>query len=113
MRGQVSYLNPDGLHRNPAFSQVVVAGGGVRTVYVGGQNAVHPGGVIVGPGGIGVQAAQVARNLRVARAAGAFREVLGDFSRPPVITVLFVAALANPAFLLEVDGIAVVPEETS
>lgn len=36
----VKYLNPDGLHKNPAFSQVVTTEVNVRTVYVGGQNAV-------------------------------------------------------------------------
>ncbi len=48
MKGAVSYLNPEGLHRNPAFSQVVVASGRTRTVYVGGQNAVDASGTIVG-----------------------------------------------------------------
>lgn len=48
MKGNVAYLNPDGLHRNPAFSQVVVTSGRTRTVYVGGQNAVDASGGIVG-----------------------------------------------------------------
>ena len=37
---QIEYMNPEGLHRNPAFSQVVTVNPGCRTVYVGGQNAV-------------------------------------------------------------------------
>jgi Endoribonuclease L-PSP len=69
MKGTVSYLNPQGLHRNPAFSQVVVISGRTRTVYVGGQNAVDIAETIVGKGDIGAQAAQVARNLQVALAA--------------------------------------------
>ena len=44
-------------------------------------------------------------------AIGAFNQVFGPLANPPTISVLFVAALANPEFLLEVDAIAVVPEE--
>ena len=136
MKGRVSYLNPEGLHKNPVYSQAVVTTGAVRTIYVGGQNGVDTAGAIVGKGDIAVQAAQVASNLRVALAAGgakaehvvkwnvyivqgqapeaamgAFQKVLGPLPNPPIITVLYVAAFANPDFLLEVDAIAVVPEK--
>lgn len=136
MRGDVSYLNPDGLHKNPAFSQVVVTSGATRTAYGCGQHAVDSGGRIVGKGDIGAQAAQVANNLRVALtsadarvehivkwtiyvlqgqplgpAIGAFQQVLGQPVNPPTIAVVFVAGLAHPDFLLEVEAIAVVPEE--
>jgi adhesin HecA-like repeat protein len=132
----VSYLNPDGLHRNPAFSQVVVTSGRARTVYVGGQNAVNAAGAIVGKGDMHLQAEQVANNLRVALASagagikdvvkwtvyvlhgqpvgpamGAFQKVFGPLQNPPVISVLFVAGLAHPDFLLEVEAVAVIPEE--
>lgn len=135
--GTVTYLNPEGLHRNPAFSQAVAIRGRTRTIYVGGQNSVDSAGTIVGKGDIGMQAAQVARNLQVALAfagaraeqvvkwtiyvvegqpvgpaMGGFRRVLGELPNPPVISVVFVAALAHPDFLLEVDAIAVVPEES-
>jgi enamine deaminase RidA (YjgF/YER057c/UK114 family) len=132
----VSYLNPDGLHRNPAFSQVVVTSGRARTIYVGGQNAVNGDGAIVGKADMHLQAEQVANNLRVALASagagikdvvkwtvyvlhgqpvgpamGAFQEVFGPLQNPPVISVLFVAGLAHPDFLLEVEAVAVIPEE--
>jgi enamine deaminase RidA (YjgF/YER057c/UK114 family) len=42
---------------------------------------------------------------------GAFQQVLGQLANPPAITVLFVTALAHPEFLLEVEAVAVVPEE--
>jgi enamine deaminase RidA (YjgF/YER057c/UK114 family) len=45
--------------RTPAYSQVVVVKGDVRTVYVGGQNAVDSSGQIVGEGNIGEQAEQI------------------------------------------------------
>lgn len=136
MKGYVSYLNPDGLHRNPAFSQVVVTGGRTRTVYVGGQNAVDAAGGIVGKGDMRAQAEQVATNLRVALASGdarvehvvkwtvyvlhgqplgpamgAFQQVFGQLSNPPTISVVFVAGLVHPDFLLEVEAVAVIPEE--
>jgi enamine deaminase RidA (YjgF/YER057c/UK114 family) len=136
MKGTVSYLNPEGLHVNPAFSQVVVASGRTRTVYVGGQNAVDASGTIVSKGDIGGQATQVAENLKTALGAasasvehvvkwtvyvvegqpvgpamGAFQQVIGELPNPPTISVLFVRALAHPDFLLEIDAIAIVPEE--
>ena len=40
MSAHVTRLNPEGLHHNPAFSQAIVIEGPVRTIYVGGQNAV-------------------------------------------------------------------------
>ena len=42
----VNYLNPEGLHKNPAFSHVVTVEGSHRTIYVGGQNAVDDAGAI-------------------------------------------------------------------
>ncbi len=135
MKGSVQHLNPDGLHKNPAFSQAVVASGNVKTVYVGGQNAVDALGNIVGKGDIKTQSEQTLKNLQTALAAGgakleqvvrwniyvvqgqsplpgfeAFRRAWGDRPNPPAITVLFVAGLANPDFLVEIDAIAVVPQ---
>ncbi len=34
--GSVQHINPDGLPRNPAFTNVVVVTGPTKTVYVGG-----------------------------------------------------------------------------
>jgi enamine deaminase RidA (YjgF/YER057c/UK114 family) len=39
----------------------------------------------------------------------AFQEVWGMRANPPAITGMFVAALAHPDFLVEMDAIAVVP----
>jgi enamine deaminase RidA (YjgF/YER057c/UK114 family) len=132
--GKVEFLNPDGLNRNPAFSNVAVVSGPVRTVYVGGQDAIDSDGTIVGVGDIGAQTEQVLRNLRTALdAAGAgpehvvkwnifivdgqdvaagyaaFQRVWGDRPDPPVITAAIVKGLAHPDFLVEMDAIAVVP----
>jgi enamine deaminase RidA (YjgF/YER057c/UK114 family) len=135
MKGSVQHLNPDGLHKNPAYSQAVVVAGNAKTIYVGGQNAVDASGQIVGKGDLEAQTEQVLRNVETALAAGgaklehvvkwnvyivqgqsvlpgfdAFRRAWGDRPNPPTLTALFVAGLANPDFLVEIDAIAVVPE---
>jgi enamine deaminase RidA (YjgF/YER057c/UK114 family) len=134
MDGRVEFLNPDGLPRNPAFSNVAVVSGTVRTIYIGGQDAVDAARDIVGIGDIAAQTEQVLRNLRTALAAAgagpehvvkwnvlvvdgqdfaagyaAFQRAWGDRPNPPVITAAVVKGLAHPDFLVEMDAIAVVP----
>jgi enamine deaminase RidA (YjgF/YER057c/UK114 family) len=134
-RAQVSYLSPETLSHNPAFSQLVVVSGNARTIYVGGQDAVDATGAVVGQGDLAAQVKQVLHNLKAALAAGgatlehvvkwniyivqgqslevgfaAFQQSAGRLEHPPAITGLFVAALANPAYLVEIDAVAVVPE---
>ena len=131
----VEYINPDGLHKNPAFSQVVVTQANSRTCYVGGQNSVDSSGEVIGKGDIGRQAKQILGNLEIALSAvGAkidhvikwnvyvvqgqspqpgfeeFQRVWGNRPNPPLITILFVAGLASPDILMEIDAIAVIPE---
>lgn len=135
MAGTVQYLNPEGLHQNPAFSQVVSVSGAVKTIYVGGQNALDANGEVVGKGDLTAQTKQIFRNLEIAlRGAGAglehvvkwtiyvvqgqdvrsgfgvFGRVWGERPNPPAITVLVVAGLANPAFLAELEAVAIIPE---
>ena len=136
MRGSVKHLNPEGLHKNPAYSQAVVTTGDVKTVYVGGQNAVDASGEVVGKGDIGAQAEQIFKNLETALAGGGakldhvikwnmyvvqgqlpqpafevFQRVWGNRPNPPLITLLFVSGLAQPHYLMEIDAVAVVPQE--
>jgi enamine deaminase RidA (YjgF/YER057c/UK114 family) len=135
VNNQTEYINPEGLSKNPAFSQVVTTKGNGKTIYIGGQNAVNAQGEIIGKGNIGEQTEQVMRNLQAALSAcgaafghlvkltihivqgedlclgfQASQKYLGALSDPPVITGFFVAALARPDFLVEVDAIAFVPE---
>src|SRR5262245_41674069 len=130
----VQYLNPAALSKNPAFTQVIEVSGPVKTVYVGGQDAVDASSNIVGKGDIKAQTEQVLKNFQAAlAAAGAslehvvkwnlyvvqgqplqpgfevFQRVWGNRPNPPTITMAYVAGLAHPDFLLEMDGIAVVP----
>jgi enamine deaminase RidA (YjgF/YER057c/UK114 family) len=67
--GSVRYINPDSLNKNPAFTNVVVEGN-VRTVHIGGQDALNASGEIVGKGDIVAQIEQILANLRAALAAG-------------------------------------------
>lgn len=132
--GTVQYLNPETMHRNPAYSQAVVVTGPVKTVYIGGQNAVDATGAIVGKGDIAAQTEQVLRNIKLALEAagagpehvikwtiflvhgqsleagfGAFQRVWGRQAHAPAISAAMVAGLARPEFLVEMEAIAVVP----
>jgi enamine deaminase RidA (YjgF/YER057c/UK114 family) len=130
------HINPDGLPKNPAFTSVIVVTGQVKTIYIGGQDAVDASGSIVGKGDIKKQTEQVLANLQAAlKAAGAelehivkwnvyivqgqslqpgfeaFQQFWGRRPDPPAITAMFVSGLANPDFLVEMDAIAVVPQQ--
>lgn len=132
--GAVQHLNPDGLHRHPAYSQAVVFSGPVKTIYIGGQNAVNAAGEVVGKGDLQAQTHQILKNIQACLAASgagfehivkwtvlvvpgqsfqdgyaAFQEFVGDSGNPPVITAAVVAGLAHPDYLAEIDAIAVVP----
>lgn len=69
MHNQVQYINPDGLSKNPAFSQIVTTQGSGKTIYIGGQNAVTAQREIVGKGDISQQTEQVMKNIQTALAA--------------------------------------------
>ena len=130
----ITYVNPDGLPRNPAFSQAVRVPAGYATIHVGGQNGVGTDGALVGPG-LGEQARQAFANVRTClEAAGAsitdvvkwtilcvdgaplvegfcaFQEVWPPDAPPPAITVALVAGLAVPGALVEIEAVAAVPE---
>jgi len=133
--GNVQHINPDELSKNPAFTNVVVVTGPVKTIYIGGQDAVDASGTIIGKNDIKAQTEQVLNNIHTAlKASGAelehiikwnlyvvqgqplqpglevFQRIWGRRPNPPAITMMFVAELANPDFLVEMDAIAVVPE---
>ncbi len=131
--GSVIYVNPETLHQNPAFTNVVVATSPCKTIYIGGQNAVDSSGAIVGDDAA-TQAEQVMRNMEAALDAvgarrehivkwnvylvqgvplqdgfAAFQRFWGNRPNPPTISMLYVVGLANPAYLMEIDAIAVMP----
>jgi enamine deaminase RidA (YjgF/YER057c/UK114 family) len=133
--GRVDFINPDGLVRNPAFTNVAVVSGAVKTIYIGGQDAVTADGDIVGKGDLAAQTTQVLHNLETAlTAAGAgiehlvklnilivdgqdirtgfaaYQATWGTPANPPLVIGAMVPALAHPDFLVEIEAIAVVPE---
>ena len=135
MKDKIQYIHPDGLSKNPAFSQAVITQGNGKTIYIGGQDAVNEKGEIVGKGNIAEQTEQVMKNIETALAAcgatfenlvkltihivqgqdirlgfQASQKYLGRLKNPPAITGFFVVALARPDLLIEVDAIAFIPE---
>ncbi|MEM7106772.1 MAG: RidA family protein [Bacteroidota bacterium] len=135
MENKTEYINPKGLLKNPAFSQIVITRGSGKTIYVGGQNAVDKNAELVGKNDIAAQTEQVMKNLATAlKSSGAnFKDLvklniymvqgqdlkkgfevsqkfLKEVSKPPIVTVLFVAGLVNPDYLIEIDATAFVSE---
>ena len=135
MSNKIQHINPDGLSKNPAFSQIVTTQGSGKTIYIGGQDAVNEKREIVGKGDIAKQTEQVMKNLQLALSAcgatfdnlvklsiyvvqgqnlyGAFQasqKFFSNLQNPPAISVLIVAGLANPDFLVEIDATAFIPE---
>ena len=81
MGARVEHVNPDGLIKNPAFTQAVAITGPARTVLVGAQNDVDGNGNIVGKGDIGAQTEQDLKNIDIClAAAGARKEHIVSWS---------------------------------
>lgn len=124
----IIHLQPESLARSPAFSAGTITQGAGRLLVVGGQNGVDASGALVGHD-LASQTRQALRNVLAVlaeggasqkdvakltiylvagqdprEAYGASAEVWGRF--PTAITVLIVAGLANPAFLVEIDALA-------
>jgi enamine deaminase RidA (YjgF/YER057c/UK114 family) len=133
--GSVRYINPDSLNKNPAFTNVVVVEGNLKTVHIGGQDAINASGEIVGKDDIVAQTEQILANVRAALEAGgarpehiikwnlyvvegqslqagfaAFQNAWPEVPNAPAITMAFVSGLAHPDFLVEMDAVAVVPQ---
>lgn len=133
MTSRVERFNPAGLarHRASIYSQAVSVSGG-RTVYLAGQVARDENGKSVGVGDARAQTEQVIANLRLAlAAAGGTLEhmvkvvvyttdlrhmpAIDEVRRKhftgalPVSTLLEVRKLSSPDYLVEIDGIAVIP----
>lgn len=127
----VKHINPEGMHQNPVYSQAIMVPASARILFIGGQNAVGPDGKIVGGKDIAKQTEQAVSNLeKVLKAAGAGLENLvrvgiflkddvdinpgfevwmkhwGKREKPPIVTALRVAGLANPEFLIEIEATA-------
>ncbi len=127
----VRFMNPQGMSQ-PAYSHVVEVNGPHRTIYFSGQTAADANGKVATT--FRAQAIQVFENLKMALASvGAtfenvvktntyltnapvqlpqlreIRDMYLNKAAPPTSTTIQVAALANPAYLIEVEATAVLP----
>jgi reactive intermediate/imine deaminase len=129
------FFNPPTLPQPVGYTQVVETRGG-KTVYIAGQVALDPVGQVVGPGDLRAQAQQVFENLTAALTAvgGNFshvvkltyylldiaqiqlvRDVRNQYisaQQPPASTAVEVRRLVRDDFLIEIEAIAVVPDES-
>jgi enamine deaminase RidA (YjgF/YER057c/UK114 family) len=126
------HLRPDGLLPNPGYSHVVIASGR-RMIYTAGQVPIDQHGNLVGAGDLAEQAAQAMRNVGLALAAARasyadivkittyvvnyrpeHRAIIGKArapffasGMPPASTLVGVAALAMPEWLVEIEAVAI------
>ncbi|KPU43515.1 putative aminoacrylate peracid reductase RutC [Oxobacter pfennigii] len=133
---KMKHNNPEGLFSSKVFTQMITVSGNAKTIYIGGQNAVNENGELVGQDDLELQTRQTLKNIGVILASEhasfknliklniyllngcdprvgleAFQEYAGEMKNPPLITVLFVAGLARPGCLIEIDGIAAVEND--
>jgi enamine deaminase RidA (YjgF/YER057c/UK114 family) len=128
----ITRLNPPELGTPPGYSQVVDVSAG-RIIFIAGQTAVDGDGNVVGKNDFIAQAAQVFRNLAIAlEAAGCtaanlvkltvyltdmdnlsrYREARNRFfasvtpPAAPAVTLVEVAKLYGPEFMIEIEAIA-------
>jgi 2-iminobutanoate/2-iminopropanoate deaminase len=126
---KITHINPENLHKNPAFSQAVVAEGG-KTIYIGGQNGILPDGKLAGDT-LAAQTEQAYKNmLEILKTVGASQanvvkqtvyvvkgqdiregfaatqKIWGNF--PTALSFVFVDSLGVPNALVEIEAIAVI-----
>ena len=130
---ELRHIRPAGLANAPTYTHVVAARG-AETLYIAGQVAMDAAGKTVGVGDLAAQTEQVMQNLQTAlHAAGAtFRDVVKITTfvvgytpqqraiiaavrakylpegTPPASTLVGVAALAAPEWLIEIEAVAVI-----
>jgi enamine deaminase RidA (YjgF/YER057c/UK114 family) len=129
---EVKNINPKSMAPPRGYSQAVSVSGNHKTIYVGGQNSIDENSNVVGKGNLREQTAQILTNIeKILKEADAKLENIVKFNiyliqgqEPqegfqafqqkwnsqnfPAITVLFVAGLGNPDWLVEIDAVAVV-----
>jgi len=128
---QIKRTNPPTLSTPTGYTHIVEVTGPGKTIYIAGQIALDKEGKVVGEGDMKAQAEQVFKNLEAAlTAAGAkfsdvvkmntyitdmekapaVREVRARYfgSTTPASTLVQVAKLARPEFLLEIEVVAAI-----
>jgi enamine deaminase RidA (YjgF/YER057c/UK114 family) len=129
---KVSFSNPKEVAVPTGYTHVVTVEDPKKIIYISGQVSRNPKGVTVGVGDLEAQTRQAFKNLlSVLRSQGAsFRDVVKlniyttqpekvgvvrkvredfiDEDTPPASTFIGVTALADPAFLVEIEAVAAV-----
>ena len=129
MSNDVTFLSPKSMHEPRGYSHAAKIGGGT-VLFIAGQVPLEVKGQLVGSGDFRAQCQQVFENLRAAveAAGGGFRDIVKlnvyvvdvtklaeyrevrdryiDVNHPPTSTVVQVAALFRPEFLIEVEAVA-------
>lgn len=128
---QIERTNPEGMTQPTAYSHLVKVG---NLMFLAGQVALDGEGNVVGAGDMKAQLRQVLENMKSVLAsqgadfsnvvktnifttdieafrgaASVRREYFGD--HPPASTLVQIERLARPVFLVEIEAIAVAPEE--
>lgn len=132
---KIDYINPANMVKPRGYSHAISVSGNHRTVYIGGQNAIDGDGNLIGKDNLGEQTEQVLANIeKILESVGATLDNIVKFNihilqgqnpqegfmafqkmwdmeqNYPTITVVFVAGLGNPDWLIEIDAIAIIPE---
>lgn len=133
--GNIEYINPENMSKPRGYSHAISVKWGQETVYIGGQNAIDENGFVVGKGDLKKQTEQVLRNIEIILEESeaklenvvkfniylvqgqnlkdgfeVFQKMWGDIQNFPTVTVLFIAGLGDPDWLIEIDAIAIIPE---
>ena len=131
---RITRINPPELGAPPGYSQIVDVSAG-RIIFIAGQTALDSGGNLVGKSDFAAQATQVFCNLAIALAASgctaanlvkltvfltdmdnlaSYREARNQFfasvtpPAAPAVTLVEVAKLYGPDFMIEIEAIAAV-----
>lgn len=132
-----SIVQSDRLSRpTGVFSQAVLVPAGRELLFVSGLTSRDQTGEIVAPGQAGPQTRQILENMTALLAEvgatiedlvkvtifvtdigdfGAINEARGEYFHgdPPASSMVQVAALADDRFVIEIEGVAVVPKSTA
>ncbi len=124
---KIDAINPETTRNSPAFSQGMLVTDARKLLFIGGQNAVNAAGEI--PEGVTAQTELALKNVAaVVETAGGHKSDVVKMTiylvqgvdanegyaasarawgpYPTAISVLFVAALGNPKFLVEIEAVA-------
>lgn len=131
---KIDYINPDNMATPRGYSHAISVTGSHQTIYIGGQNAIDEKGNMIGKDSLKKQTEQVLTNIqKILEKSDAklgnvvkfniylvqgqnpqdgfevFQKMWGVNQNYPTVTVLFVSGLGNPDWLVEIDGLALVP----